>query len=204
MMMRAAAAAELLAALLATMVVGISACTTDEDCSLLGACTAGACVCHAGWTGADCAVLAVAAQEHGDVGLDACDKHSGQCCHHACKMTNWPCCHHGEHCCCGGPPRRISNCSSDEYRPFQPFPIPSMPTPPALPAAAKKTCCFFANFTECDAKPGESCETVPCIRDVTCPVSNKSSPHFSGNWCNTKVWRESCRLGWTHGCSCNV
>lgn len=141
---------------------------------------------------------------------DACDKHSGQCCHHACKMTNWPCCHHGEHCCCGGPPRRISNCSSDEYRPFQPFPIPIMPTPappvPELPVPEPPVtqCCYFANFTQCDSKPGASCETVPCIKGVTCPVANTSSPQFSGHWCNAKVWHESCRLGWTHGCSCNV
>jgi hypothetical protein len=121
-MVRAAAAAELLAAaaaaplqllLLATMLVGISACTTEEDiCSLLGACTAGACIYDAGWTGADCAVLAL---KHDDESYeDACDKHTGQCCHHACKMTNWNCCHHDEHCCCGGPPQRISNCSGDE------------------------------------------------------------------------------------------
>ena len=136
---------------------------------------------------------------------DACDKHSGQCCHHACKMMNWPCCHHGEHCCCGGPPRRTSNCSSDEYRPFQPFPTPVMPTPaPPVPGPPVTHCCFFANFTQCDSKPGESCETVPCIKGVTCPVDNTSSPQFSGHWCNAKVWHESCRLGWTHGCSCNV
>ena len=62
MMVRAAAAAELLAALLlllATMVVGISACTTEEDCSLLGACTAGACIYDAESMGADRAVLVV-------------------------------------------------------------------------------------------------------------------------------------------------
>ena len=31
-----------------------AACTTDRDCSLLGICTAGACTCDAGWTGATC------------------------------------------------------------------------------------------------------------------------------------------------------
>jgi hypothetical protein len=214
MMVRAAAAAELLAALLlllATM-VGISACTTEEDCSLLGARTAGACIYDAELTGADRAVLVVPLKHDDEGHEDACDKHTGQCCHHACKMTNWNCCHHGEHCCCGGPPQRISNCSADEYRPFQPFPIPRMPAPappapapPPTPAGAGPPhCCFFANFTECDEAPSESCETVPCIKGVTCPVSNTSSSYFSGHWCDARVWRTSCRMGWTHGCSCNV
>jgi hypothetical protein len=35
------------------------ACATDDDCSLLGACVAGACVCDAGFTGAACSTLAV-------------------------------------------------------------------------------------------------------------------------------------------------
>ena len=29
-------------------------CETDEDCSLLGVCTSGACYCDPGWHGADC------------------------------------------------------------------------------------------------------------------------------------------------------
>jgi|EP01047_Picozoa_sp_COSAG01_P080386 hypothetical protein len=55
MMVRATA--ELLAALLAAAVASTRACTTDQDCSLLGECTAGVCACDAGWTGHDCAVL---------------------------------------------------------------------------------------------------------------------------------------------------
>ena len=33
------------------------ACTTDEDCSLSGSCTAGKCACNAGWAGQSCALL---------------------------------------------------------------------------------------------------------------------------------------------------
>ena len=36
-----------------------SACTTDDDCSLLGACVSGACVCDAGFQGPACSSLAV-------------------------------------------------------------------------------------------------------------------------------------------------
>ena len=180
-MVRAAAAAELLAALLlATMVVDAAA-------------------GHDGSIG-----------HHQDA--CECDKHTAQCCDHACKMTNTNCCHHREHCCCGGPPQRISNCSADEYRPFQPFPIPTMPAPappapapPPTPAGAgPPRCCFSANFTQCDATPSESCETVPCIKGVTCPVNKPNSSYFSGHWCDAKVWQTSCRMRWTHGCSCNV
>ena len=36
----------------------VSACVTDEDCSLNGQCsTAGACLCHSVWHGADCGLL---------------------------------------------------------------------------------------------------------------------------------------------------
>lgn len=34
-----------------------SSCTTDEDCSLNGVCSRGACVCDAGWTASDCGAL---------------------------------------------------------------------------------------------------------------------------------------------------
>ena len=30
-------------------------CVTEDDCSLLGDCVAGACACSPGWTGVDCA-----------------------------------------------------------------------------------------------------------------------------------------------------
>ena len=35
-------------------------CASDADCSLLGECVAGACVCDAGWRGSDCGVLDLA------------------------------------------------------------------------------------------------------------------------------------------------
>lgn len=35
----------------------IDACSSDLDCQLNGACTAGACVCDKGWRGADCGTL---------------------------------------------------------------------------------------------------------------------------------------------------
>merc|ERR1719272_2025461 len=33
----------------------VKACSTDEDCSLLGLCEHGSCACDVGWTGPDCA-----------------------------------------------------------------------------------------------------------------------------------------------------
>jgi hypothetical protein len=41
----------------AALAVAATACSTDDDCSLNGVCTAGACVCDAGWTSADCSAL---------------------------------------------------------------------------------------------------------------------------------------------------
>jgi hypothetical protein len=39
--------------------VGVN-CTTDEECSLLGVCTAGKCVCDPGWKGDDCGIFNLA------------------------------------------------------------------------------------------------------------------------------------------------
>ncbi len=50
---------QLLALALALPRVAHAGCSTDEDCSLLGECQAGACVCDAGWSGPDCAALAL-------------------------------------------------------------------------------------------------------------------------------------------------
>lgn len=47
--------------LLVSMLVSTaSACVTDLDCSLNGVCTAGSCVCDAGWTSTSCGQLALA------------------------------------------------------------------------------------------------------------------------------------------------
>ncbi len=55
-----ASSARLLAlVLLALPAVHASPCSTDEDCSLLGECKGGVCACDAGWSGLDCAALAL-------------------------------------------------------------------------------------------------------------------------------------------------
>ena len=46
-----------LAAASAIAAAARAACATDEDCSLSGSCTAGSCVCNAGWVGDTCALL---------------------------------------------------------------------------------------------------------------------------------------------------
>eukprot|EP00658_Telonema_sp_P-2_P061455 TRINITY_DN50154_c0_g1_i2.p1 TRINITY_DN50154_c0_g1~~TRINITY_DN50154_c0_g1_i2.p1 ORF type:complete len:161 (+),score=19.59 TRINITY_DN50154_c0_g1_i2:212-694(+) len=124
-----------------------------------------------------------------------CDKHNGQCCHHACKMTNWPCCHHGKHCCCGGI-QHLVDCSSDSNPPWKPLPVP--PMAPSPPTRASRQCCFFEDFAKCDAAPGRPCQTVQCVENVTCPTLE------TGQWCNGHEWRTSCRMNWTTGCSCTI
>jgi hypothetical protein len=47
-----------------------STCASDHDCSLAGACTAGTCVCDAGWTGTHCSTLSLEPAEPGS-GIDA-------------------------------------------------------------------------------------------------------------------------------------
>lgn len=133
---------------------------------------------------------------------DACDKHTGQCCHHGCKMTNWPCCHHGRDCCCGGI-MYLTNCTNDRNPPFVPLPVPRMPpdpqpSPPPSPSNRTPGCCFFKNFTDCDRNPGTPCETVSCEENRTCPDLQR------GQWCNAHEWRTSCAFNWTFGCSCMV
>jgi hypothetical protein len=135
---------------------------------------------------------------------DACDKHTGQCCHHGCKMTNWPCCHHGRDCCCGGI-MHLTNCTNDRNPPFVPLPVPRMPpsppplpSPPPPPSNRTTGCCFFKNFTDCDLNPGKPCETVSCEKNRTCPDLQR------GGWCNAHEWHTSCAFNWTFGCSCTV
>lgn len=48
-------AAVCMAALAACQISAVTACKSDEDCSLLGVCSAGICHCDSGWTGPDCA-----------------------------------------------------------------------------------------------------------------------------------------------------
>lgn len=128
-----------------------------------------------------------------------CDKHTGQCCHHACKMTNFPCCHHGRDCCCGGIEAHV-NCSSDQNPPFRPLPVPPIPPSPVPPSNSTNStgCCMFKNFTECDANPGMVCETIPCTPNVTCPNASY------GLWCSSHEWHTSCAFNWTYGCSCTM
>jgi polygalacturonase len=129
-----------------------------------------------------------------------CDKHTGQCCHHGCKMTNWPCCHHGRDCCCGGIVA-MTGCKNDQNPPFRALPIPRpVRTLPPVPEqrSAPSRCCMFKNFTDCDASPGKACETVPCIENVTCPDEKY------GLWCNSHEWHTSCAFNWTYGCSCTT
>ena len=133
---------------------------------------------------------------------DACDKHTGQCCHHGCKMTNWPCCHHGRDCCCGGI-MHLTNCTNDRNPPFVPLPLPRIPpsprpSPSPPPSNQTTGCCFFKNFTDCDLNPGKPCETVPCEENRTCPDLQR------GQWCNAHEWHTSCAFNWTFGCSCTV
>eukprot|EP00754_Rhynchopus_humris_P024432 Rhum_TRINITY_DN14892_c0_g1::Rhum_TRINITY_DN14892_c0_g1_i2::g.124955::m.124955 len=45
------------AVLLLCSAAAVHACTTDDDCSLNGVCSAGVCACDAAWSGADCGVL---------------------------------------------------------------------------------------------------------------------------------------------------
>ena len=49
----------LLAAPALSLPDGGGPCSSDLDCQLNGECTAGACVCDAAWTGANCSVLAL-------------------------------------------------------------------------------------------------------------------------------------------------
>ena len=63
-----------------------------------------------------------------------CDKHTNQCCHHACKMFVGPCCHHDtsvrEICCCGGcGVAKMGKCTED-------YQAPVRTPPPALPRGA--------------------------------------------------------------------
>lgn len=129
-----------------------------------------------------------------------CDKHTDQCCHHGCKMTNWPCCHHGRDCCCGGIVA-LTGCRNDQTPPIHPLPVPvapSLPPPPPLRSAAPARCCKFRNFTECDLSLGRRCETVPCVENATCPDGR------FGLWCSAHEWHTSCAFNWTFGCSCEV
>ena len=63
----------LLACLLFTAASPSFHCASSDDCSLLGVCTAGACVCNAGWTGASCATMDLLALDttHGYVNPSA-------------------------------------------------------------------------------------------------------------------------------------
>ena len=45
---------------IATLLLAVSGCVTDEDCSLNGLCTSGKCVCDSGWRGDDCGLVNLA------------------------------------------------------------------------------------------------------------------------------------------------
>lgn len=184
-------ATRLLVALLALLPEGTCSVSADRPLSTAAA----------AWSGSLGMAGRSAAQPQRPPG-DACDKHTGQCCHHGCKMTNWPCCHHGRDCCCGGI-MHLTNCTYDRNPPFVPLPvprIPPIPKPTPLPPPSNQTtgCCFFKNFTDCDLNPGQTCETVPCEKNSTCPDLQR------GQWCNAHEWHTSCAFNWTFGCSCTV
>ena len=44
----------------ATLLLAVSGCVTDEDCSLNGLCTSSTCVCDSGWRGDDCGLVHLA------------------------------------------------------------------------------------------------------------------------------------------------